>query len=123
MTESQRSESYRMSMKEIRNIANKRYQTAARRHYRGKYDCAPPTRKAIRAVVSEAFDNGMICPICGREMVYETTGSNDRMMTLEHIMPLSRGGDQTRNNLIMICRECNCAKGSMTVEEYERMTR
>lgn len=121
--ESQRASVHRTSMKEIRVIANKRYQTAIRRHNRHGYNCAPPTRKALKEVVTEAYNNGMICPICGQEMVYETTGSNDRMMTLEHIMPLSRGGDQSRSNLIMICRECNCAKGSMTVDEYERMTR
>lgn len=37
---------------------------------------------------------------------------------IEHIVPISRGGTHTWDNVSLSCSECNCKKGTMTLEEY-----
>lgn len=38
--------------------------------------------------------------------------------TLDHKLPVSRGGKTQRANLVMACRSCNYAKGTRTTEEF-----
>jgi predicted GTPase len=39
-------------------------------------------------------------------------------MTADHLIPLSRGGTNRIENLVISCKRCNNEKGSMTLEEY-----
>lgn len=50
------------------------------------------------------------CFYCGRDMM-------DRP-TVEHLTPVSRGGDNQRWNLVLACSSCNSRKSSKTFEEY-----
>jgi 5-methylcytosine-specific restriction endonuclease McrA len=43
-------------------------------------------------------------------------GSNDRL-TLDHVIPKSKGGGNTWENLVTCCANCNVKKGDKTVEE------
>lgn len=45
-------------------------------------------------------------------------GSLDRA-TLEHLMPLSRGGTHTWANVVLACWRCNLSKNAMTDGEWE----
>ena len=40
-------------------------------------------------------------------------------LTLDHVMPRSRGGDSTWHNLTTACKKCNSYKGDRTPEEAE----
>lgn len=40
-----------------------------------------------------------------------------RSLTLDHILPLSRGGPTTWENIVAACAECNTRKGSQTPRE------
>lgn len=40
-------------------------------------------------------------------------------LTLDHVMPRSRGGNSTWNNLTTACKKCNSYKGDRTPEEAE----
>jgi 5-methylcytosine-specific restriction endonuclease McrA len=44
-------------------------------------------------------------------------------MTLDHVIPLSRGGTNARHNLVVACQECNNRKGSWMPDDWlsERM--
>lgn len=53
----------------------------------------------------------IVCPYCLKVVPYSETN-------IEHIMPLSRGGKTTPNNLIRTCKKCNSEKGALTLEEY-----
>lgn len=48
------------------------------------------------------------CQYCGR---------SDRPLTLDHILPKSRGGEESWENLITACRPCNSIKGDRTPAE------
>jgi 5-methylcytosine-specific restriction endonuclease McrA len=38
--------------------------------------------------------------------------------TIDHIMPLTRGGEHVPENLIGCCSRCNCSKGNRTLSEW-----
>ena len=52
------------------------------------------------------------CYICGRLL-------DDKEVTLDHIIPKSRGGKDTFDNLATCCFECNNLKADMSLEEFE----
>ena len=58
-----------------------------------------------------------VCTYCGREVITGMFGG-DLLGTIDHKIPLSRGGTWKRYNLTCACRRCNTQKGNMTAEEY-----
>ncbi len=51
--------------------------------------------------------DGRACVYCG----------HTKYLTLDHLLPLSRGGDNDERNLAMACRPCNSKKGTRTPDE------
>ena len=51
-----------------------------------------------------------ICHYCGNQF---PRGE----LTLDHIVPVARGGRSTRGNLVVCCRKCNQEKGMLTPVE------
>jgi hypothetical protein len=51
-----------------------------------------------------------ICQYCGNRFPYEK-------LTLDHVIPSSRGGPKTWENIVCCCKRCNQEKGSMLLEE------
>ena len=47
-------------------------------------------------------------------------GCTDQVMTLDHILPRSKGGSDHLSNLVPACRPCNSSKGARTPEEWRR---
>lgn len=39
-------------------------------------------------------------------------------LTLDHVAPLSKGGEHKYDNLVVACRSCNCSKGAKDVFEW-----
>jgi 5-methylcytosine-specific restriction endonuclease McrA len=64
-----------------------------------------------RAAILER--DGPACVWCGREPW-------PRDLTLEHLLPRSRGGHATPENLAPACRPCNRARRSRPVAAYAR---
>ena len=52
--------------------------------------------------------DGHRCQFCGR---------GDLPLTVDHVLPRSRGGEDTWENLVCACVQCNNAKGDRTPEE------
>ena len=57
----------------------------------------------------ELFRQG-ICHYCGKTFP-------ETELTLDHIVPVARGGRSTRGNLVVCCRACNQAKKYLTPAE------
>jgi hypothetical protein len=57
--------------------------------------------------------DGPGCVWCGRELWR-------RDLTLEHVVPRSRGGHMTAENALLACRACNRRRGSRPVDAYVR---
>lgn len=46
-------------------------------------------------------------------------GSGDkRTLTLDHVIPQSKGGKDSWTNLVTACKKCNSEKDSLTIEEW-----
>lgn len=66
------------------------------------------------------------CYYCGCELpkdtyVYderENAISGNRNWHVDHMIPLSRGGDHNINNLVPSCGACNLSKHAMTADEF-----
>jgi 5-methylcytosine-specific restriction endonuclease McrA len=50
------------------------------------------------------------CSYCDRQL-------NAEELSIDHILPKSRGGKETWENLTTACKSCNCLKGDRTPEE------
>lgn len=51
------------------------------------------------------------------ECVYCGEG-NRKILTLDHVVPQSKGGPNTWDNLVTACKSCNSEKADLTLEEY-----
>ena len=51
-----------------------------------------------------------VCHYCGRNV-------GPGALTLDHVVPVSRGGRSTRGNCVPCCRDCNAKKRSFTPAE------
>ena len=78
---------------------------ALTRHWKGR----PPRRvwQVMRLVVFER--DGWTCVYCGLR-----SGA----LTCDHVIPVSRGGSSTLDNLVTACLACNLAKATMTPKEW-----
>ena len=42
-----------------------------------------------------------------------------KILTMDHLIPLSRGGKSTKSNLVPCCKECNTQKKNLLPVEWE----
>ena len=71
--------------------------------------------KALRAI------HGDICPYCKVGMTFLAGRGHEYTpgkATVEHIVPLSRGGDHTFANTMLCCWRCNIRKNAKPLEEW-----
>jgi predicted DNA-binding transcriptional regulator AlpA len=70
-----------------------------------------PSRHIPIAIRVEVFlRDGERCTYCGNE---------EPPFHLDHVFPLSRGGETSADNLVVACRRCNLEKHARTVEEWQ----
>lgn len=53
-----------------------------------------------------------VCYYCNKKVAYKN-------ITMDHVVPLTRGGKSTKDNLVPSCKECNNAKKSMLPMEWQ----
>ena len=92
----------------------------AKRLYRKKYkynlkQAGELTIQTIQRVYEDNIKQygTLTCYLCLKSIEF-------RQDSLEHRIPLSRGGDNEYNNLKIAHRSCNCKKGIKTEEEYRK---
>ena len=73
-------------------------------------------RKSITAtqVLDLVQSQDYVCAISGRTLTPETA-------SIDHIVPLGRGGEHAIENVWVVDHQVNLAKGTMTVEEFVSM--
>ena len=60
--------------------------------------------------------DGDRCRYCGEEVNWKDR-RGAKGGTYDHVTPLSKGGDESVDNLVVCCRECNAKKASRTASE------
>ena len=68
----------------------------------------------------EVFDAaGWHCEHCGKETPKDKRGTKDHdAPELDHIIPLSKGGSHTLDNVQLLCRQCNSEKSDKLPDEW-----
>jgi 5-methylcytosine-specific restriction endonuclease McrA len=62
------------------------------------------------------------CFYCKRMVKVKHVQRNDPLRaTLDHVVPRSHGGKDSRKNLVLACFQCNQAKGRIGAEEFMRL--
>jgi len=77
---------------------------------------ARPTTVTARQILGLVEKQDYRCAISGRVLTPETA-------SIDHIVPLGRGGEHTLANLWIVDYQVNAAKGTMTTEEFVAMCR
>lgn len=54
--------------------------------------------------------DGYECVYCGSD--------NKRTLTIDHVVPQSKGGSNTWENLVTACKSCNHEKSDLTLKEF-----
>jgi 5-methylcytosine-specific restriction endonuclease McrA len=54
-----------------------------------------------------------ICHYCGKQ-------TPPKELTMDHIVPISRGGRSTKGNVVTCCKECNNKKKHLLPMEWEQ---
>lgn len=67
---------------------------------------------------SVAEENKFICHLCGTRVSLEL-GSPERL-SLDHVVPMSRGGQNVKENVLPSHRRCNQSRLNMTLEEFDQ---
>lgn len=84
---------------------------------------ASRARKAGAAVIEVfCFDeiytrDDWVCGICGEAIDRDVPAGWKRAGSIDHIIPLSRGGNHTRDNVQAAHISCNSKKGNLLPEE------
>jgi len=85
-----------------------------------KYKDVPPARilfhkhEKMLILYQLVSRDGKICYLCGREM-------KKGDMTIDHVIPLSKGGFDGMINYKLTHELCNLEKGNMTEDAYRKM--
>lgn len=90
------------SLKAARRIARKKHRAVLKA---ARVENVSPTRVFMR--------DGWRCQSCGTKTPRAKRGTyDDRAPELDHIVPLSLGGDHSYQNTQCLCRRCNAAKSN-----------
>jgi 5-methylcytosine-specific restriction endonuclease McrA len=61
--------------------------------------------------VVHLFASAKSCPYCGKQM-------SGKGKSLDHVVPIACGGKHSAFNVIVCCRSCNSAKGTLEMSEW-----
>lgn len=79
-----------------------------------------PIRKNPRDYTKwEVFeDDNFTCYICEEVLSPDTPHDNPKSLSIDHVVPLSKGGLDERDNVRTACLACNRDKNDMFLDEY-----
>lgn len=109
-SKSERAKIYRQNphTQELDRVRKLRYYY---RHFSQKYNLTKEGADTITLEQFKGFYNSNICHYCGAEV-------SEKDKTIDHKIPISKGGTNAVENLCVCCRKCNSAKHDKTEAEY-----
>jgi 5-methylcytosine-specific restriction endonuclease McrA len=72
--------------------------------------------KVERVYRKKVWDrDGWKCLMCGIAVNLNQDSNSKSYPTIDHIVPVSKGGNHTMDNVMLLCRSCNSVKGNKIV--------
>lgn len=78
----------------------------------------PPKREDFEKIVCECFNKGARCYYCGQELEVHSPHPYRNAISIDHKLPLTSGGTNDINNLVVCCHQCNIIKSTMSHDTY-----
>ncbi len=101
--EQERQRNKRRRLLETRKASNRKYHSSRRARLINAF-----VENVDHSIVFEAVD--YICQQCGIACDKEAVYPAKDFPSLDHIIPLSKGGEHSYNNVQLLCLECNLRK-------------
>jgi len=76
--------------------------------------CYQLSQSELKVVRNFKNNNGVECYLCHKTIIVA-----NEVLTVDHKLPVSRGGQTIPENLAICCQNCNTDKSDMTEREYE----
>lgn len=70
--------------------------------------------KKVKDLRDKIKDNCCTCFFCGEFIERE-------LRTIDHLLSLAKGGDDSEDNMVVSCRQCNNEKSDLSIEEYIKL--
>ena len=62
--------------------------------------------------------DGGRCYLCGDDVLFSYHYNDPKYPTIEHVLPISKGGSHSWDNVKVACRECNTRKSTTLIDDY-----
>ena len=62
--------------------------------------------------------DGGCCYLCGDDVLFSYNFNHPKYPTIEHVVPISKGGTHSWDNVKVACRECNTYKSATLIDDY-----
>ncbi len=103
--------------KELRQGFNRRYRALVERSE--KLHVELPDKEDLWQKVLESYENGFICEYCGEKMmIKDPVSPHGHSWSIDHKISLYAGGDNSLDNIAIVCTRCNMVKGTMSDKTY-----
>lgn len=77
-----------------------------------------PDVATYEEIIKTCIDSGFRCFYCNKKLKVRDKYPFKDVLSIDHKIPISRGGNSKINNLVVCCYGCNMKKGNLTAEEF-----
>lgn len=99
--------------KAIKDKVIKRFYSCVKRS--NHLHISPPTRELFLELIEESLKEGFKCFYCKEDM---SLVDPPRIFSFDHVVPLSNGGNNLKENLKVCCVRCNLIKGTLSLKSF-----
>ena len=110
-----------MSHKKLKELAKRRWDSQYKNGRHKKYDIERASLKVFEDCLIECYDNGFRCYYCNRKLQLNAKYPFYLTPSIDHYIPISKGGLDEDYNIVACCYVCNLVKGSLSGDLYEEV--
>ncbi len=106
-------------IKHLKQAFEARYRTLVNRSH--NLGIIPPDKDQLWKIVLDSWNRGFRCEYCGNKMkIKDDRSQGNKSFSIEHMLSLFNGGDNQKENLLVVCTECNTRKGTLPQDLFQQ---
>jgi len=103
-------------IKLLRDAFEQRWRSLATRSER--IGISMPDKEALWKKVIDCWNGGFKCDYCGNKMKIIESPPSSKTFTIEHELAIHNGGDNSLQNVFIICKDCNTKKNTLCTSMF-----